>query len=69
MTMMRNLAFGLVILSVGAFLMAIIMNLGAAAGMSFGVSPEGFSRASNNLALIAIALVVIYYSDKGGNNR
>jgi hypothetical protein len=67
--MMRNLAFGLIALSVGAFLMAIIMNLGAAAGLSFRVEAEGFSRASNNLALIAIALVVVYYAKDVGSNR
>jgi hypothetical protein len=67
--MMRNLAFGLIALSVGAFLMAIIMNLGAAAGLSFRVEAEGFSRASNNLALIAIALVVVYYAKDAGSNR
>ena len=67
--MMRNLAFGLIGLSVGAFLMAIIMNLGSVAGLTFRVEAEGFSRASNNLALIAIALVVVYYAKDQGGNR
>jgi len=43
-------------LSIIAFLLAIISNL--LTGNIMGVSPEGFSRASNNLALIAIALAV-----------
>lgn len=61
--MMRYFALGLVFLSATAFLMAVIMNLGDAFGMSFRVSPEGFSRASSNLALIAIALIVVYQSN------
>lgn len=67
--MMRNFAFALIAFSVIAFLMAIIMNLGSAAGLSFRVEAEGFSRASNNLALIAIALVVVYYSGGEGSSR
>lgn len=67
--MMRNFAFGLVALAAVAFLMAVIMNLGAAAGLTFRVEAEGFSRASNNLALLAIALVVVYYSGGGGTTR
>jgi hypothetical protein len=46
-------------LSATAFGMAVIMDLGMAAGLTFRTGPEGFSRASNNLALIAIALAVI----------
>jgi len=43
-------------LSVLAFLLAIVSNLFT--GSIMGVGPEGFSRASNNLALIAIAIAV-----------
>ncbi len=39
-----------------AFLLAVVVSQG---GSLFGVPAEGFSRASNNLALIAIALLVI----------
>ena len=67
--MMRNFVLALVGLSAIAFLMAVIMNLGAAAGLSFRVSPEGFSRASSNLALIAIALFVVYPTRRRGKNR
>jgi hypothetical protein len=38
-----------------AFVLAVV---GSYTGTIMGVSPEGFSRASTNLALIAIALAV-----------
>lgn len=43
-------------LSVLAFLLAVVGNLFT--GGIYGVGPEGFSRASTNLALIAIAIAV-----------
>ena len=51
---MNNIIIGLIVLSALAFLLAVIGSL-----FSFniiGVTPEAFSRACNNLALIAIAL-------------
>ena len=52
---------GLILLSMLAFVLAVI-------GAIFGVSimggwPEGFSRACNNLALIAIALTIGFKID------
>ena len=38
-----------------AFVLAVVV---AQTGLTLGVPPEAFSRASNNLALIAIALIV-----------
>ncbi len=53
---MRNVAIVLVALSVLAFLMAVGVNFVPIAL----ATAEGFSRASNNLALIAIALIVVF---------
>ncbi len=55
---MRNVAMALVVLSALGFLMAVMVIL--LTGPVAGVSAEGFSRASSNLALIAIALIVIF---------
>jgi hypothetical protein len=53
---MPNLLIGLIILSGVAFVIAVI---GALFDLSvLGVTPEGYSRACNNFALIAIALSV-----------
>lgn len=43
-------------LSVLAFVLAVVVEF--TTGNIMGVGPEGFSRASNNLALIAIAVAV-----------
>jgi len=59
---MRNLAIALIILSSAGFLMAVIGTLGL--GPIMGVSPEGFSRGSSNLALIAIALFFWFGENK-----
>ena len=67
--MFRYLALALTVLAVTAFGMAVLMNLGIAAGMTFRTDPEGFSRASNNLALIAIALAVIFPLDRDKDNE
>ena len=68
LTMMRNFALGLVVVSAMAFVMAVVMNLGDAAGLSFRVEAEGFSRASNNLVLIAIALMLFDQYGRGRHN-
>jgi len=60
---MRNLAIALIILSAAGFLLAVIGTLNV--GPIMGVSPEGFSRGSSNLALIAIALSLWF----GGNKN
>lgn len=57
---MRNVAMALVVLSVLGFLMAVMVIL--LTGPVAGISAEGFSRGSGNLALIAIALIVIFPS-------
>ena len=56
---MRKLAMGLILASVLTFLIAtilVILNFRGVIGLNTGA--EGFSRASSNLALIAIALGV-----------
>lgn len=45
----------LIVAAVLAFVLAVVS---AYAGTIIGVSPEGFSRACTNLALLAIALAV-----------
>ena len=54
---MRNLAMVLVGLSALGFILAVISALIVGSPI-MGISPEGFSRACTNLALIAIALIV-----------
>ena len=58
--MMRYFALGLLLLSATAFGMAVLMDLRIAAGMSFRTAPEGYSRATNNFAVMAIAVAVIF---------
>jgi len=53
---MENIAKGLVGLAALAFLLAVISSL---ADQSLYIAPEGFSRACNNLALVAIALMLM----------
>jgi hypothetical protein len=53
----------LIALAVLSFLAAIFVTF---AWPIFGVPAEGFSRASNNLALIAIALAVTGGKNEGG---
>ena len=53
---MSNLTTGLIGLSILAFLLAVVASLFI--GTMMGITPEAFSRASANLALIAIALAV-----------
>lgn len=53
---MQTLAKVLVALAALAFVLAAVTNF---RGGMMGVSPEGFSRACTNLALLAIALVAI----------
>lgn len=52
---MDNLGKGLTALAALAFALAIVT---AFMGDIMGISPEGFSRACSNLALLAIASVV-----------
>jgi hypothetical protein len=54
---MRNLKIVLICLSALGFVLAVITSL-AGGPIAFGVTAEGFSFASANLALIAIALSV-----------
>ena len=62
---MRNVAMILIGLSVLGFVLAVISNL--LVGSVAGVSPEGFSRACTNLALIAIALAVWFKGERQGS--
>ncbi len=57
---MRNVAITLVALSALGFLMAVMTSL--LFSSVAGIPAEGFSRASSNLALIAVALTVIFPS-------
>ena len=60
---MANAVKVLIGLSILAFLLAVFA---AVLWPIFGISPEGFSRAANNLALIAIALLL--YAPRGSRN-
>ena len=53
---MENITKGLIGLAALAFLLAVISSL---INQSLIVSPEGFSRACNNLAVVAIALMLM----------
>jgi len=60
---MRNIVIILIGLSSLSFVLAVIATLirGSYTIMgNVGPSPEAFSRASNNLALIAVALTLIF---------
>jgi hypothetical protein len=58
---MRKLAWVLIVLSALTFILGAI---GALVPMYFYlITPEGFSRASSNLALIAIALLLMLYKN------
>lgn len=54
---MYSLAKGLTLLAALAFVLAVVSNF---TGENLGTSAEGFSRACSNLALLAIALVVVF---------
>ena len=58
---MLSLMKVLVVLAALAFVMAVLESL---FGLNFLVSPEGYSRACTNLALIAIALKFVYVGHK-----
>ena len=61
---MSKLLIGIIILSVIGLALAAV---GVIFGLNvLGVSPEAFSRASNNLALIAIALAVCIKRESAG---
>ena len=61
---MRNLAIALIWASVATFLgAAMLVIVGAQSLMGIRTGAEGLSRASSNLALIAIALGVWFRSD------
>ncbi len=58
---MPNIIKSLIGLSVLAFVIAV---LGSVFGFDLlGVDPEGYSRACSNIALIAIALALVFKSD------
>ena len=58
---MIRVAYILISLSCLAFVIAVI---GSLFGIDFfNVDPEGFSRACSNLALIAIALMMLFKGD------
>ncbi len=58
---MSNILKALIALSCLAFIIAM---LGSMFSFDFlGTDPEGFSRASNNLSLIAIALAVCFTTE------
>ena len=54
---MYSLAKGLTALAALAFLLAVVSNF---TGPILATPAEGFSRACSNLALLAIALVVVF---------
>jgi hypothetical protein len=58
---MRALAKVLIALSALAFVLAVVT---AFTGRLMDLQPEGFSRASANLALLAIALVLTFESPR-----
>jgi hypothetical protein len=60
---MRKLAVGLILASVLAFVVATILVIFHQDSVVVGTGAEGFSRASSNLALIAIALGVWFRAD------
>jgi len=55
--MMQKLAIGLIGLAAVAFVVAVVVAV-VITGTLMGVSAEGFSRASTNLALLGIALLL-----------
>ena len=58
---MNNIVKGLIALAVVAFALAVVASLGAQTLM--GTSAEGFSRASSNLSLLAIAALLAFRPD------
>ena len=60
---MRFFAIYLIGLSIAAFLVAGFLTL--THGEVYGVVPEGFSRASTNISLIAIAIGIWWREIKG----
>jgi len=60
---MRNIVILLIGLSSLSFVLAVIVTLIGATGGSYmiiGIGAEAFSRASNNIALISIALTLVF---------
>ncbi len=55
---MANATKGLIVLAVIAFVLAVVAKV--MAGHLLGLEPEAYSRASSNLALLAIALGVAW---------
>jgi hypothetical protein len=53
---MHNFIWLLVVLAAAAFVLAVVASL---FGPVLGIWPEAFSRAANNIALIAIALALL----------
>lgn len=54
---MSSLAKALAVLSAVAFVLAVLTSF---TGVIAGISPEGFSRACTNLALLAIAMAFLF---------
>jgi len=62
---MRKLAVALILASMLTFALAAMLVIFHQEGLLFiNTGPEGFSRASSNLALIAIALGVWFRADR-----
>ncbi len=53
---MKNLSMALIVLAAVSLLLAVILAIAGAGPL--GISAEGFSRGSGNLALLAIALLL-----------
>lgn len=62
---MRNVILALILLAALGFVLAVVLAL-SGRGDLMGVSVEGYSRACSNLALLAIALLLV--SEKKGSN-
>lgn len=62
---MQNVAKALIVLAVIAFILAIAS---AYTGVIGNIASEGYSRASNNLALLAIALAVCFKKSSSGTS-
>jgi len=64
---MRNLAIALIGMSALAFLLAIVSTFETFFGDNpiLNITAEAFSRASNNLALIAMGVAIVFRTDPG----
>ena len=60
---MKFFVMYLIGLSIASFLAAVFLAI--THGAIYGIVPEGFSRASTNLSLIAIAVAILWREFKG----